>query len=120
MDDSINSSINNTSTVGDSQRREHALIAYILLTIGLFTAIPVLIAAIWAMIKKGDSYGTIYHSHLVNTTRVFWWSLLWTIIGCLTLVIGIGFLVLAATWVWAFYRTVNGLAKVLGDQAYPL
>ena len=120
MHNSMHNSNDNSFVISDSQRRENALIAYILLIIGLFTGIPILFAAIWAMVKKNSSYGTLYYSHLVNTTRVFWWSLFWTIVGCLTLFIGVGFLVLAATWIWAFYRTVTGLAKVLGDQAYPL
>jgi len=71
------------SSVGNNEYKSHALICYVLLAIGLFTAIPLLLGAIWAMIKKGGSVATLHHSHLVNVTRTFWWSLFWTIIGSL-------------------------------------
>ena len=112
--------ITTTANVGDSEYKSHALISYILLVVGLFTAIPLLFGAIWAMIQKGGAYGTIYHSHLVNATRVFWWSLFWTIIGALLLFIGVGLVIWGVAWLWAFYRVLNGMAKLLSDVPYPL
>ena len=109
-----------SNTTTSSEYKGHALASYILLAIGLFTAIPLLFGAIWAMIQKSGAYGTIYHSHLVNATRVFWWSLFWTIIGAIFMVVGIGILVWCVTWLWVLYRVVNGLVKVLSDQPYPL
>ena len=109
-----------STSSGSSEYKSHVLVSYILLAIGLFTAIPLLIGAIWAMIKKSGAYGTIYHSHLVNATRVFWWSLFWTISGALLIVVGVGYLIWCAAWLWALYRVVNGLAKVLADESYPL
>lgn len=109
-----------TSTVSSSEHKTHALVSYILLAIGLFTAIPLLFGAVWAMVKKKAAYGTIYHSHLVNATRVFWWSLFWTIIGAFLTVVGIGYLIWCVTWLWVLYRVVNGLVKVLADESYPL
>lgn len=108
------------STISSSEYKTHALVSYILLAIGLFTAIPLLFGAIWAMIKKKGAYGTAYHSHLVNATRVFWWSLFWTIIGAIFAVIGIGYLIWAITWLWVLYRIVDGLAKILSDEPYPI
>jgi len=102
------------------EAKTHAIISYLLLIIGLFTAIPMLIGAIWAMVKKGSAKGTIYHSHYCNATRVFWWTLAWTIIGCITIFILIGYLIFAITWVWALYRLINGFAKIMADQPYPL
>ena len=112
--------ITTTSVSGSSEHKTHALISYILLAIGLFTAIPLLFGAIWAMVKKKAAYGSIYHSHLVNATRVFWWSLFWTVVGALLIVVFIGYLVWVAAWLWALYRIVNGLAKILSDEPYPI
>jgi len=109
-----------STTSSSSEYKTHALVSYILLTVGLFTGIPLLFGAIWAMIQKKGAIGTVYHSHLVNATRVFWWSLFWTIIGGILMVTGIGFLVWGITWLWVLYRVVNGLAKILSDEAYPL
>jgi len=114
------STLTTAASASSNEYKTHALIAYILLTIGLFTAIPLLFGAIWAMINKGSARGTLYHSHLVNVTRVFWWSLFWTIIGALFIVVGIGFVIWCVTWLWALYRVVNGLAKILADELYPV
>ncbi len=109
-----------TSSSGNNEYKAHALLSYILLAIGLFTAIPLLFGAIWAMIKKKGAYGTTYHSHLVNATRVFWWSLFWTILGALLVPIGIGYLIWCVAWLWVLYRVVDGLVKVLSDEPYPI
>ena len=109
-----------STTSNSSENKSHVLVSYILLAIGLFTAIPLLIGAIWAMIKKSGAYGTIYHSHLVNATRVFWWSLFWSIIGALLIAVGVGYLIWCVAWLWVLYRVVNGLAKVLSDEPYAL
>lgn len=109
-----------SSGIGSSEHKTHALVSYILLAIGLFTAIPLLFGAIWAMIKKKGAYGTLYHSHLVNATRIFWWSLFWTIIGAIFAVIFIGYAIWAVTWLWVLYRLVNGFAKILSDEPYPI
>ena len=61
-----------------------------------------------------------YHSHYTNAIRVFWWSLLWAIIGWATSFALIGFGILAIAWLWAVYRLVLGLAKILDDEAYSL
>jgi uncharacterized membrane protein len=104
----------------DSGIKSHAIVAYVLLIAGLFTAIPILIGAVWAMVKKSSAIGTIYHSHYVNATRTFWWTLFWTILGCILAPVGIGLLMLGGVWVWAFYRLVKGFAEITSDQAYPL
>ena len=103
-----------------SEYKTHALIAYVLMAVGLFTAIPIIVGAVWAMFKKSGSLGTIYHSHLVNATRVFWWALFWWIIGFVLAFVVIGYLVWAAVWIWALYRIVDGIAKLTSDQPYPL
>ncbi len=110
----------NHSAEHSSAPKTHALVAYFLMIIGLFSAIPILLGAIWAMIKKKSARGTIYHSHYINATRTFWWSLFWTVIGCVLIPAGIGLLILAITWVWILYRLVRGLATITSDETYPL
>lgn len=112
--------VTNTSPVVGSEYKTHALISYILLALGLFTAIPLLIGAIWAMIQKKGARGSIYHSHLVNATRVFWWSLLWLIVGGILVYVLVGFAILGIAWLWGLYRVLNGFIKILADEPYPL
>ncbi len=109
-----------TSSMGSKEYKSHALISYVLLAIGLFTAIPILVGAVWAMITKKGALGTVYHSHLVNITRTFWWSLFWTVVGAILTLVIVGYAVLAIAWLWALYRVVNGLIKALADEPYPI
>ena len=114
------SAVINTSSAVNGEYKTHAIICYILLAIGLFTAIPLLLGAIWAMIKKKGAIGTIYNSHLVNVTRLFWWSLFWLILGGILTTVLIGFAILGIAWVWGVYRVLNGVIKILHHQPYPL
>jgi len=104
----------------ESDAKNHALIAYMLMAVGLFTAIPILFGAIWAMIKRRKSIGTIYHSHFTNTIRVFWWSVFWTIIGATLSVVLVGYAILAIVWLWALYRLFDGFVAIYADQPYAL
>ena len=113
------SEVINTSSAVNGEYKTHAIICYILLAIGLFTAIPLLLGAIWAMIKKKGTIGIIYHRHLVNVTRIFWWSLFWLILGCILTTVLVGFAILGIAWVWGVYRVLNGAIKILHDQPYP-
>jgi len=114
------SAVINTSSAVSSEYKTHALVSYILMGIGVFTAIPLLFGAIWAMIQKKGAFGTIYHSHLVNATRTFWWSLVWLIVGWLLAPVVIGFAILGLAWLWSIYRILNGFIKILADEPYPL
>lgn len=115
----MGTAIDNSVSSG-SNAKTHALIAYFLMVLGLFTAIPIFIGAIWAMVKKSDARGTIFHSHYVNATRTFWWSLFWMVLGCIFLAAGVGVLMLGIAWVWVLYRLIRGLATITSDEAYPL
>lgn len=115
----MSTAIDNTLSRG-GDAKTHAMVAYFLMVLGLFTAIPILLGAIWAMVKKKAARGTIYHSHYVNATRTFWWSIFWTVLGCIFLVAGIGVIMLGITWLWVLYRLIRGLATITSDEVYPL
>ena len=110
----------NATVISKNNAKTHAIIVYALIGLGLFTAIPILIGAVWAMIKRREALGTIYHSHLTNAVRVFWWGIFWTIIAGILLFAVIGVPILMAAWLWSLYRVVNGVSKVLSGVPYPL
>lgn len=110
----------NPSESSTSDAKTHALVAYILILVGMFTAIPMLIGAIWAMFKRRDALGTIYHSHYSNAIRVFWYTVAWTIAGFILAFVLVGYAIFALVWIWALYRLINGLVKITADEAYPL
>lgn len=111
------------STV-DSQRlqslRSLTLAIYILYAIGVFAGIPALIGIIVNHVKVGDTEGTIYRSHFSWQMRSFWWSLLWAILGWVTVWVGVGFVILGANWLWLVYRLVRGFLNWNDGKPMPV
>lgn len=102
----------------DEAAKAHALIAYGLMVIGLFTGIFWIIGAIWAMVKKEDAIGTRFEDHYSNVIKIFWWGLGLSILGFLLAFVIIGYFVLFVVWIWSIYRVVKGLARITSNQAY--
>lgn len=100
--------------------KNNALIAYILMALGIFTGIFWIIGAIWAMVKKEEAIGTAFHDHYSNIIKTFWWGLLWTVIGVALWVFFIGGFILLVTWIWSIYRIIKGLARLTSNKSYAI
>lgn len=74
--------------------------------------ITAVIAVVLNYVKLGDVRGTWLESHFRWQIRTFWFSLLWTLIGGITVYILIGWFVLAAVFVWMIYRIVKGWLRL--------
>ena len=81
---------------------------YALQAAGFIIGITFIAAVILNYIKLSDVVGTLYESHFRWQMRTFWWGLLWSVIGAVTVWILIGFLILGATAIWVIYRIVKG------------
>jgi uncharacterized membrane protein len=89
--------------------RTVVLVVYGLYALGLFVAgVPTLAGIILAYVKRGDAVGTIYQSHFSWAINTFWLSLLITIIGAITTLILVGWLILFAGFIWYVYRIIKG------------
>ncbi|HEY1392952.1 MAG TPA: hypothetical protein VFV25_06230 [Methylibium sp.] len=88
--------------------KQLTMIVYILYALSAFTGITAIAAIIINYLKREDTRGTIYESHFTWQIRTFWWSLLWAVIGFITIIIGVGLLVLAADGIWVLYRIIKG------------
>jgi uncharacterized membrane protein len=51
--------------------------------------------------------------------RSFWWAILWCVLGLVTLVIAVGFVILGVAWIWYVYRHVRGLIALLNGEPLP-
>ena len=71
-------------------------------------------------IKREDAAGTLYESHFAWQIRSFWWGLAWAVVGTITAIIGIGFLILGALVIWLIYRMVKGLLFWNDHKPMPL
>jgi len=85
-----------------------ALVVYILQAVSFFTGITALIGLIVNYIKQDEAKATWVASHFKWQIRTFWFGLLWTIIGVLTMGIGIGFFILTVNVIWIIYRIIKG------------
>lgn len=90
--------------------RTTLLIAYILQAVGPFTGFVVsIVSVVISYIKAGETQNAFIRSHHRYLIQTFWWSLgLGILFGILCLV-GIGFVLLAALWIWWVYRLVKGI-----------
>ncbi|TDF38280.1 hypothetical protein EYS14_11355 [Alteromonadaceae bacterium M269] len=107
-----------TLSAKDEAAKTNALIAYGLMVLGLFTGIFWIVGAIWAMVKKGDAYGTLFEDHYSNIIKTFWWGLGLSIISFILLFVIVGYFLGLAVWIWSIYRVVKGLANLTSNKPY--
>jgi uncharacterized membrane protein len=83
-------------------------VVYALYAATFISGITSIIAIVINYVKKDEVAGTWLESHFRWQIRTFWYGLLWMILGALTWIIVIGWVVLAANCVWLIYRIVKG------------
>jgi uncharacterized membrane protein len=66
------------------------------------------VAVILNYIKRDDVRGTWLESHFRWQMRTFWFGLLWFVLGGLTYIIVIGWVILFAATLWLIYRILKG------------
>lgn len=93
-----------------------ALIVWGLYIASYFTGITAIIGVIIAYVKRKEVAGTPFESHMIYAIRTFWISLIGIVISCVLLIVGIGFILLAALAIWQIYRIVRGIIRALDSQ----
>ena len=97
---------------GDAGRvdsvRKIAAICYGLYAVSCVVGITAIAAIIVNYLKREDAAGTWVASHFEWQIKTFWYSLAGAIVGGVLMMVGIGFLILAAVGIWAIYRLVKG------------
>lgn len=83
-------------------------IIYALYAASFFIGITAIVAIVMNYIKREDVAGTFLDSHFRWQIRTFWFGLLWGILGGITTLILVGWLVLAVNVIWIIYRIVKG------------
>lgn len=92
-----------------------ARIIYILYLVSLVIGITGLIGLIMAYVKRGDAPDWL-KTHYQWQIRTFWMGLLYVIIGALTTVILVGYLILLANLIWFIIRCIKGLSALEKQQ----
>jgi uncharacterized membrane protein len=111
------------SLAGD--KRERSLrtfthLSYALLALSWFTGgITAVVAVMIAYVKRDDAVGTLYRSHFDWQIRTFWIVLAGSLLAFASMVIIIGFVVMAAVTLWALYRIIKGWLRLNDDKPMP-
>jgi uncharacterized membrane protein len=81
---------------------------YVLQAIGILLVPAFIAGVIVNYVKRDDARGTFLQSHFRWQIRTFWFGLLWAVVAGLTMVIVIGFVVMAVDVIWIMYRIIKG------------
>ena len=91
------------------KNKELTMLIYVLYGISIFFVIPYFIAIIINYIKREEVKDSFLESHFDWQIHTFWYSLLWSILGLITLLVGIGVVILIIDAIWFIYRIVKGV-----------
>ena len=106
----------NVVNTSNSEVKNYVFIAYVTYAVGLLILFTPVIGVILAFIKRDEAQGSIYASHIDYLIKTFWVSLIGLLLGRLTILILIGWLILLVTAIWFIYRVVVGLIKLNEDK----
>src|SRR5690554_5825679 len=91
-----------------SKEKRLTQVIYALQAASFLVGIIYIFAAVINYVKWPDVAGTWLESHFRWQIRTFWYSILWGIVGGLTLFLFIGYVILAANTIWVVYRIAIG------------
>lgn len=83
--------------------------------VGITGIIGLVLAYVW----RGEPHEPWEETHYVYLIRTFWLGLGAVLLGIVTLIIGIGFLIIFAAGVWVLVRTIMSLVKAQQHEAMP-
>jgi uncharacterized membrane protein len=95
-------------------------VIYALYALSMFAGITAIVAIVLNYIKIDDARGTWLESHFSWQIRTFWWSVVWAVVGGLTVFILIGFVVWGVAFVWFVYRIAKGWLNLNDGKPMPL
>jgi uncharacterized membrane protein len=99
----------------DPNTRGNANLVYILYLVAIVIGVTSIVGVIMAYVAK-DQADPLLKSHYDNQINIFWKGLLYMLIGVVTSIIVIGFLVLLAALVWYIVRCVKGMQALSAGQ----
>jgi len=95
-------------------------VIYSLYALSLFFGVTAIIAIVLNYLKREDAQGTWLESHFSWQISTFWWGLLWFIVGAITWIILIGWLVWGVACIWFIYRIAKGWLNLNDNKPMPV
>ncbi len=93
------------------------MVVYGLYALSLLIGISCIVAIVINYIKKEDVAGTWLESHFRWQIRTFWFSVLWGVLGAITVFILIGWVIWSVAAIWYIYRIVKGWLRLSEGKA---
>ena len=105
-----------TANTPTPEQRNYMYVIYGLYALGVTSfAMPTIIGAIVAYVKRDDMRGTIYFDHIQFLLRTFWGSLIGFVVGFLLVITFIGAILgvplVVAICFWYLFRVVVGVVR---------
>jgi uncharacterized membrane protein len=91
-------------------------VIYALYAASFVIGISALVAIVINYVKQNEVAGTFLETHFRWQIRTFWFGLLWGILGGITSLILVGWLILLANAVWIIYRLVIGWTNLNNNK----
>ena len=110
-----------TANTPTSEQRNYMYVIYGLYALGVFSfAMPTIIGAIVAYVKRDDMRGMIYFDHIQFLLRTFWGSLIGFAVGFLLIITLIGAIIgvplVVLVCFWYLFRVVVGFVRLIDNQ----
>jgi uncharacterized membrane protein len=83
------------------------------------TGISGIIGIVLAYVWRGETHEPWEATHYTYLIRTFWIGVIAAVIGIVTLILGIGFLIIMAIGIWTLIRVVLSLIKAQKREAMP-
>lgn len=96
--------------------KDTSQLVYILQAVSFIIGFTFIAAVVINYIKRDELENTWLESHNRWQMRTFWFSLLWSVIGFITLIVFIGWFILLANAIWVIYRIVRGWINLSEDK----
>ena len=102
-----------------AELKKYAFAVYILQALYFVLVITPVIGLVINYLKQDEVRGSWLESHFRWQQSTFWYGLLWTVLGVISLPILVGYPVLAAVTLWLIYRIARGwISLVDGKEMY--
>ena len=102
-----------------AELKKYAFSVYILQALSFVLVITSVIGLVINYLKEDEVRGSWLESHFRWQKSTFWYGLLWTVLGFISLPILVGYLVLPAVSLWLIYRIARGwIFLVDGKEMY--
>ena len=103
-----------------AELKKYAFSVYILQALYFVLLITPVIGVIINYVKEDDVRGSWLETHFRWQKATFWYGLLWSFLGLITLPFLVGYAVLAGVTLWLIYRIARGwIYLVDSKRMYP-